>query len=46
MDTLSRRGFLTQAVQIGAAGWTLANVEVLHAQTNKPRWQRDRKSVV
>ncbi|HNY78471.1 MAG: neutral/alkaline non-lysosomal ceramidase N-terminal domain-containing protein [Sedimentisphaerales bacterium] len=39
MDTLSRRGFLTQAVQIGAAGWTLANVEVLHAQTNKPRWQ-------
>jgi sugar phosphate isomerase/epimerase len=38
-DSLSRRGFLGRAMQIGAAGWVLANAETVAAQTKKPRWQ-------
>ncbi len=38
-DVLSRRGFLSRAVHVGAAGWALGNVGMLQAQTKKPRWQ-------
>jgi hypothetical protein len=38
-DSLSRRRFLGRAMQIGAAGWVLANAEIVPAQTKTPRWQ-------
>ena len=38
-DSFSRRSFLGRAMQIGAAGWVLANAETLPGQTNRSRWQ-------